>query len=164
MNEEIAREMQEAADIWGIEITRTEITDVEVDEETREAQRQQLNAERERRASIAKAEGNKRSIELEAEAKLYQAQKEADAVKLQAEAEAYAVEIKAKADAEQTRLIASAIKDDGQEAINFEVLKRQVDALGKIASSNSSKTIIMPTEVTGVIGSLDVLMKSLKDK
>ncbi len=164
MNEEIAREMQEAADIWGIEITRTEITDVEVAEETREAQRQQLNAERERRASIAKAEGNKRSIELEAEAKLYEAQKEAEAVKLQAEAEAYAVEIKAKADAEQTRLIASAIKDDGQEAINFEVLKRQVDALGKIASSNSSKTIIMPTEVTGVIGSLDVLMKSLKDK
>ena len=84
--------------------------------------------------------------------------------KIQAEAEAYAVEIKAKADAEQTRLIASAIKDDGQEAINFEVLKRQVDALGKIASSNSSKTIIMPTEITGVIGSLDVLIKSFKDK
>ena len=164
MNQEIASEMQEAAEIWGIEITRTEITDVEIDEKTKEAQRQQLNAERERRAAIAIAEGNKRSIELEAEAKLYQAQKEADAVKLQADAEAYAVEVKAKADAEQTRLIASAINDNGQGAINFEVMKRQVDALGKIASSDSSKTVIMPTEITGVIGSFEVLLNNIKEK
>ena len=162
MNEEIAREMQNAAEVWGIEITRTEITDVVIDEQTKEAQRQQLNAERERRAAIAKAEGSKRSIELEAEAKFFQAQKEAEAIKVNADAEAYAVKVKAEADAEQTRVIASAIKDNGQPAINFEVMKRQVEALSEIASSNSTKTLIMPTEITGVIGSLEVLLDNIK--
>ena len=162
MNQEIAREMQNAAEVWGIEITRTEITDVIIDDQTKEAQRQQLNAERERRAAIAKAEGSKRSIELEAEAKYFQAQKEAEAIKVTADAEAYAVKVKAEADAEQTRVIAAAIKDNGQPAINFEVMKRQVEALSEIASSNSSKTVIMPTEITGVIGSLQVLFENIK--
>ena len=162
MNQEIEREMQNAAEVWGIEITRTEITDVIIDEQTKEAQRQQLNAERERRAAIAKAEGSKRSIELEAEAKYFQAQKEAEAIKVTADAEAYAVKVKAEADAEQTRVIASAIKDNGQPAINYEVMKRQVEALSEIASSNSSKTVIMPTEITGVIGSLQVLFENIK--
>ena len=162
MNQEIAQEMQDAAEIWGIEITRTEITDIIIDEQTKDAQRQQLNAERERRAAIAKAEGSKRSIELEAEARLFQAQKEAEAIKVTADAEAYSVKVKAEADAEQTRVIASAIKDNGQPAINFEVMKRQVEALSEIASSNSAKTIIMPSEITGVIGSLQVMAENLK--
>ena len=162
MNQEIAQEMQDAAEVWGIEITRTEITDIIIDEQTKDAQRQQLNAERERRAAIAKAEGSKRSIELEAEARLFQAQKEAEAIKVTADAEAYSVKVKAEADAEQTRVIASAIKDNGQPAINFEVMKRQVEALSEIASSNSAKTIIMPSEITGVIGSLQVMAENLK--
>ena len=162
MNQEISQEMQDAAEVWGIEITRTEITDIIIDDQTKDAQRQQLNAERERRASIAKAEGSKRSIELEAEARLFQAQNEGEAIKVTADAEAYSVKVKAEADAEQTRVIASAIKDNGQPAINFEVMKRQVEALSEIASSNSAKTIIMPSEITGVIGSLQVMAENLK--
>ena len=154
MNQEIATNLQDATDIWGIEITRTEITDVIVDERTREAQRQQLNAERERRAAIARAEGEKRSIELAADARLYEAQKAADA-------DAYAVEVKAKADAEQTRVVAAAIADNGQPAVNFEIMKRQVAAMGEVASSDNSKTIIMPTDIAGVIGSLRVLVENL---
>ncbi len=162
MNQEIATNLQEAATLWGIEITRTEITDIIVDEETKSAQRQQLNAERERRAAIARAEGEKRSVELAAEAKLFEAQKEAEAVRITAEAQAYAIEVEAKANAEQTRLVAAAIAEDGQPAINFEILKRQVDALGAVASSPSAKTIIVPTDVTGAIGSLETLLAQFK--
>ena len=75
MNDEISKNLQQAADIWGIEITRTEITDIIVDEQTRTSQRQQLSAERTRRATIAEAEGEKRSVELKADAKLYESQK-----------------------------------------------------------------------------------------
>ena len=46
MNSEIDKKLSEAAEVWGIEVTRTEITDVEVDEDTKKAQRQQLNAEK----------------------------------------------------------------------------------------------------------------------
>ena len=161
MNEEIAINLQQAAEVWGIEITRTEITDVIVDEQTKDAQRQQLNAERERRAAIAKAEGAKRSVELSAEAKLYESQKEAEAVRVRADADAYAVEVKAKADAEQTRVIAAAIAENGQPAVNFEIMKRQVEAMGEVASSDNAKTIIMPTDIASVIGSLRVLVESL---
>jgi len=161
MNEEISVNLQKPADDWGIKITRTEITDVIIDEQTKDAQRQQLNAERERRAAIARSEGEKRSVELAAEAKLYEAQKEAEALRITADATAYAVEVKAKADAEQTRLVAAAIADNGQPAVNFEIMKRQVEALGEVASADNSKTIIMPTNIANVIGSLQVLVDTL---
>ncbi|MDX1738428.1 MAG: SPFH/Band 7/PHB domain protein, partial [Alphaproteobacteria bacterium] len=131
-----------------------------VDEQTKAAQRQQLNAERERRAAIARAEGEKRSVELAADAQLYQAQKEADAVRVRAEAEAYSIEIEAKANAEQTRLVAAAIAENGQPAINFEIMKRQVDAMSKVASSRNTKTVIMPSDITKSIGSLQTLMET----
>lgn len=162
MNEEIANNLQAAAKVWGIEITRTEITDVVVDDQTKQAQRQQLNAERERRAAIARAEGEKRSVELSAEAKLYEAKKVAEAIQITADAEAYAIKIKAEADAEQTRVVAAAIADNGQPAIDFEILKRQVDALGTVASSSNTKTLIMPTEISGVLGALSVIVENIK--
>lgn len=159
MNDEIAKNLQDAATIWGIEITRTEITDVVVDEETKSAQRQQLNAERERRAAIARAEGEKRAVELAADAKLYEAQKEAEAIRVKAEADAYAIEVEAKANAEQTRVVAAAIAENGQPAINFEIMKRQVEALGEVAAGKSTKTVIIPTEVTGAIGSIETILQ-----
>lgn len=164
MNQEIAHNLHSAAEVWGIEITRTEITDVIVDEATKEAQRQQLNAERKRRATIAEAEGDKRSIELKAEAELFKAQKEAEAVKVSADAEAYAVRVSAEAEAEQTRLIADAISKNGLPAIEFEVAKRQVDAVNALASSDSSKTVILPTDVTGVIGAASTLIEAMGQK
>jgi regulator of protease activity HflC (stomatin/prohibitin superfamily) len=161
MNEEIARNLQQAAEVWGIEITRTEITDVIVDEQTKDAQRQQLNAERQRRAAIATAEGEKRAVELAADARLYEAQRHAEAVRVQADADAYSVKVAAEADAEQTKLISQAIAANGQPAIDFEIMKRQVEALGAVASSSNTKTIIVPTDITGAIGSLYTLAESL---
>ena len=161
MNQEIAARLTKAAEVWGVEVTRTEILDVLVDEKTKESQRQQLNAERERRATIAKAEGDKRSVELKADAELYEAQKQAEAVKVQADADAYAVKVKAEADAEQTRLIAEAIKNDGQPAINYEIMKRQVDGLAEVASSNQTKTLVVPTDITKALGTLELFLDSL---
>lgn len=161
MNDEIAVNLSNAAEVWGVEITRTEITDVEVDDATKEAQRQQLNAERKRRATIAEAEGEKKSIELRAEADLYKAQKDADAVKVTADAEAYGVRVKAEADAEQTRLLAAAISKNGQPAVDFEIAKRQVEAVAELASSNSAKTIVLPTEVTASLGGLSAVLETI---
>ena len=164
MNDEISKNLQQAADIWGIEITRTEITDIIVDEQTRTSQRQQLSAERTRRATIAEAEGEKRSVELKADAKLYESQKEAEAIKITADAEAYSIKVKAKADAEQTHLLAEAISKNGQPAVNFEIMKRQVEAISELASSPSSKTLILPTEITGILGGIETLMHSITKK
>ena len=161
MNEEILRNLQNAAEVWGIEITRTEITDVRVDEQTKDAQRQQLNAERQRRAVVAQAEGEKRSVELDADAQLYSAQKVAEAVRIAADADAYQIKVKAEATAEQTRVISEAINNGGQSAINFEILQKQVTALSEVASSNNTKTVIMPTEITRAIGSIELLLETV---
>lgn len=162
MNAEILRNLQEAAEVWGIEITRTEITDVKVDKQTKEAQRQQLNAERERRALVAIAEGEKKKVELQAEAQLYEAQKQAEAVMVAADAEAYRLRIEAEATAEQTKLIAEAISNDGKPAVDYDVLKRQVDAIASLASSDNSKILVVPTDVTKTLGSISSFQEILK--
>ena len=164
MNQEIATRLSKAAEVWGVEVTRTEILDVLVDEKTKESQRQQLNAERERRAAIARAKGDKRSIELKADAELYEAEKQAEAVKVAADADAYAVKIKAEADAEQTRLVAEAINNDGQPAINFEIMKRQVDGLSQLASSNQTKTLVIPSDITKALGTIELFLDTVKKK
>jgi len=154
MNQEIATKLTEAAEVWGVEITRTEITDVIIDEQTKDAQRQQLNAERESRAAIAIAEGERRTVELNADAMLYEAERRAEAVRVEADAQAYAIRVQAQAEADQTQMIAKAILNDGKPAIDFEVMKRQVEAISQLASSESAKTIIMPSEITRVIGGI----------
>ena len=165
LNSEIAQNLSKAAEVWGVEVTRTEITDVELDEQTRIAQRLQLNADRERRAVIAKAEGDKRMVELQAEAELFKAQKEAEAVKIKADADAYAVEKNATAEAKQTKLLADAIStENGNLAVNFEVRKIQADAISALGKSDNTKTLILPSEITAALGAVEVLADTLKDK
>jgi regulator of protease activity HflC (stomatin/prohibitin superfamily) len=150
INIKIKDELSKAAEIWGIEITRTEVVDVMVDDTTRKAQRIQLDAEREKRAQIATSEGEKRSKELIADAELYMAKKKAEGIRAIAEAEAY-----------QTEIIAKAILNKGQPAVNFEILKRQIEGLSQIASSGNTKTLIIPTEITGILGSLKTIMEGI---
>lgn len=157
MNDEILDNLREASGVWGVEITRSEITDVRVDEATKDAQRQQLNAERERRATVAKAEGERARVQLEADAQLYEAQRQAEAVRVSADAEAYALIKVAEAQAEQTTLIAAAINNNGQAAIDYDILKRQVDAVGTLAAADNAKTIVLPTNVTETLGALATL-------
>ena len=161
MNAEIAKSLSPSAEVWGIEITRTSITDVVVDDSTKQAQRQQLNAERNRRATVADAEGQKEAVQLKADGDLYKATKEAEAVKIAADAQAYSIEIKAAADAKQTQLLAQAINDNGKPAVEFEIAKRQVDAIGKLTASQNTKTLVLPSDISGIFGAFSALVETL---
>jgi regulator of protease activity HflC (stomatin/prohibitin superfamily) len=136
LNAAIKLQLADATDDWGIEVTRAEVLDINLDAQTRDAMLQQLNAERARRAAVAKAEGEKRAAELKAEAELFTAQKVAEAKRISADADAYA-----------TRTVAEAIRENGMEAIQFEIAKRQIEALGGIAGSQGTRTIILPTDL-----------------
>ena len=46
---QIKESVEQAVDDWGIEVTRAELLDVNLDQATRDAMLQQLNAERARR-------------------------------------------------------------------------------------------------------------------
>ena len=82
-----------------MKLTRVEVTEVDVDDKTKEAMQIQLNAERVRRGTVTEAEGIKQATQLQADAKLYSAQKEAEAEEIRFQK---ALE-KAKADVEKAK-------------------------------------------------------------
>ena len=130
---QIRAHVRAMVDDWGIEVTRAEILDVALDDATRHAMLQQLNAERARRAQVMEAEGNKRSVELNADAELYAAEQSAKARRVLADAEAYA-----------TGVIADAIKENGIEAAQYQVALKQVEALTAVGKGEGKQMIIVP--------------------
>ena len=149
---EVAQNIREQVrllvDDWGIEVTRAEILDVNLDEATRTAMLQQLNAERARRANVTEAEGKKRAVELNADAELYAAEQEAKARRILADAEAYA-----------TGVIAVAIKENGIEAAQYQVALKQVEALTAVGQGAGKQTIIVPAQALEAFGDAFRMLK-----
>lgn len=137
----IKDQLYAVVDDWGIEVTRAELLDVNLDQATRAAMMQQLNAERARRAQVTEAEGKKRAVELAADAELYAAEQTAKARRIQAEAEAYATEV-----------VARAIADNGLEAAQYQVALKQVEALNKLGAGEGSQTIVLPAHAIEAFG------------
>jgi len=147
---EIETELQHVADEWGIKLTRVEITEVDVDDKTKEAMQIQLNAERMRRGTVTQAEGDKQAVQLNADADLYKAQKLAEAKKILADAEAYAVSV-----------VSKAIADGGSSAVDFEIKKLQAAAVTQIAQGSNTKLLMLPSDV---LSALSGTVKKLTDK
>ncbi|WP_299371226.1 SPFH domain-containing protein [uncultured Tateyamaria sp.] len=133
--------VEEAVNDWGIEVTRAEILDVNLDVATREAMLQQLNAERARRASVTEAEGHKRATELNADAELYAAEQAAKARRVTADAEAYA-----------TQVVAEAINTHGIESAQYQVALKQVEAIADLAQGDGQQTIVLPASAIDAFG------------
>jgi regulator of protease activity HflC (stomatin/prohibitin superfamily) len=146
--ERVREQVAAMVDEWGVEVTRAEILDVALDEQTRNAMLQQLNAERARRAQVMEAEGKKRAVELGADADLYAADQAAKARRLTADAEAYA-----------TGVIAGAIKENGLEAAQFQVALKQVEALQAIAAGAGKQTILVPANALEAFGDAFKMLK-----
>lgn len=144
----IRTHVREMVEDWGIEVTRAEILDVALDDATRQAMLQQLNAERARRAQVTEAEGKKRAVELNADAELYAAEQSAKARRVLADAEAYA-----------TGVIAGAIKENGIEAAQYQVALKQVEALTAVGQGTGKQTIIVPAQALEAFGDAFKMLK-----
>lgn len=132
--EAIQKALKDAVEVWGIEVTRTEILDVHLDSATLEAMLQQLNAERARRAAVAEAEGQRKAAELKADGDYYAAQREADSRRVQADAEAYA-----------NQVVGNSIRENGIEAAQFQIALKQVEALSGISGQEGNHTLLLPS-------------------
>lgn len=139
----IEEDLKSVTEEWGIILSRVEIIDITIDEQTRDAMQKQLNAERNRRALVKQAEGAREAAQLQADADLYTAQKQAEARKTLADADAYAVAV-----------VAKAIADNGQQAVNFEVQKIQAEAIKNLGTQQGSKLVLLPTSLFDAFGSL----------
>ena len=144
----IKTSVEDAVDDWGIEVTRAEILDVNLDEATRAAMMQQLNAERARRAQVTEAEGSKRAVELNADAELYASEQTAKARRILADAEAYATEV-----------VARAIAEHGIEAAQYQVALKQVEALNTLGQGTGKQTIVVPAAALEAFGDAFKLLK-----
>ncbi len=140
LSEEIERELAAVCEEWGVVLSRVEIIDVDVDNETKAAMQLQLNAERTRRALVREAEGKKQAAQLAADAELYSAQKKAEANKLLSDAEAYSV-----------TAVSRAIAEGGLPAVEFEIKKLQAEAIKSLTGSNNAKIVIIPTDVLDAV-------------
>ena len=144
----IQTQLAAQVDDWGIEVTRAEILDVNLDQQTRAAMLQQLNAERARRAQVTEAEGKKRAVELQADADLYAAEQTAKARRIQADAEAYATEV-----------VADAIAENGLEAAQYQVALKQVEALTVLGNGSGKQRIVVPDDAIQAFGNAFNMLK-----
>ncbi len=154
INSRLLRVVDAACEPWGVKITRIEIKDINPPDDLVDAMARQMKAEREKRAAIleaegdrqseiAKAEGVKQSLILEAEGRREAAFRDAEARERMAEAEAKA-----------TKMVSQAIAEGDMGAINYFVANKYVEAFGELAKSPNQKTLILPMEATGMLGSL----------
>ncbi|KGJ04370.1 hypothetical protein IT41_10745 [Paracoccus halophilus] len=149
--ERIRDALANIVDDWGIEVTRAEILDVNLDQATRAAMLQQLNAERARRAQVTEAEGKRRAVELAADGDLYAAEQQAKAKRLLADAEAYA-----------TSAIATAIREGGIEAAQYQVAMRQVEVLNDVGKGQGKQMIVLPASAVEAFGDAFKLFRGAK--
>lgn len=148
--------VDEATSAWGVKVLRVEIKDIEPPQELVRAMNLQMTAERQKRAQITESEGKKQAQILEAEG-----------MKTAAFLRAEAREREALAEAKATQMVSKAVAEGDVQALNYFVAQKYVEALGKFADSNQQKTIFMPLDTSGLmgsIGSINELWKAMKDK
>lgn len=143
-----------AAQPWGVKVTRVEIKDLAPPPDINEAMARQMKAERTKRAEILQAEGMKQAAILKAEGEREAQIREAEGRKEAAFLDAEARERSAEAEAKATQMVSEAIAKGDVQAINYFVAQKYTEALRDIASSPSSKTVMIPLEASNLIGSV----------
>ena len=154
INERLLRVIDAATQPWGVKVTRVEIKDLEPPADITEAMARQMKAERLKRAEILTAEGDKQSAVLRAEGEKQSAILEAEGRKEAAFRDAEAREREAEAEARATAMVSQAIANGDVQAINYFVAQDYVKAFEKLAISPQQKTLILPAEMSALVGTI----------
>lgn len=165
LNQQVVEAIDDAAQNWGIKVLRYEIKDIQPPRSVLDAMEKQMQAEREKRAEIARSEGDKQSVINRAEGQRAEAiaKSEGEKMKRINEAEGRAQEILkvAEATAEGIRRVGEALASPGgQEAARLEVAKKYLDEFGKLAKENN--TMILPGNLTDISGMIATAMATLQ--
>lgn len=162
INSKLRSVLDEATNKWGVKVNRVELQDITPPQSIRIAMEKQMQAERDRRAEILKAEGEKQSAILKSEgeksAEINAAEAEKQARILKAEGQAKAQVLQAEAEAAAIKQVADSVAAiKGADPVNYLLAIKYIDGLKEMASGKDNKTVYIPYEATGVLGSLGTL-------
>lgn len=164
MNRQVVSVLDEAGRSWGVKVLRYEIKNITPPEAILRSMQQQITAEREKRALIAKSEGEKQQeinvAEGEKQAAVLKSEGEKTSRINRAQGEATALRLVADATASAVEAVAVAIsKDGGAQAANLKVAEQYINAFAHLARTNN--TMIVPTNVADIAGVVATAMTVL---
>jgi regulator of protease activity HflC (stomatin/prohibitin superfamily) len=164
INRQIVASLDEAGRNWGIKVLRYEIKSLTPPEAILRSMQQQITAEREKRALIAKSEGERQQeinvADGEKQAAVLRSEGEKQAAINKAQGDATAIRVIAEATAAGVRSVAEAIGDKGGlEAANLKVAQQYVEAFANLAKQ--SNTLIIPGNVADIGGFVATAMTVL---
>ena len=166
INSKLQAILDEATNKWGVNVNRVEHQDITPPESVRVAMEKQMQAERNRRAEILNAEGEKKSLILRSEGEKQSQINQAEAVKqaeiLKAEGESRAKVLVAEAEAEAIRRVTEAIKESQTDPATYMLAMKYIETLKEMTSGQDNKTVYVPYEASGVLGSIGSIKELFK--
>ena len=163
INAKLLGVVDQATHPWGIKVNRIELKDIQPPRDLIDSMARQMKAEREKRANILEAEGFRQAEILKAEGEKQSAILAAEGKREAAYREAEARERLAEAEAKATEMVSNAIAKGDVQAINYFIAQKYVEALKEFAHSPNQKLMILPTEITGVMGSIAGIAELAKE-
>lgn len=163
INSRLLSIVDDATAPWGIKVTRIEIKDIAPPRDLVDSMARQMKAERDKRATVLEAQGTREASILRAEGEKQATVLEAEGRKEAAFRDAEARERAAEAEARATQMVSDAISGGNVQAINYFIAQKYVEALKEFANSPNQKTIFMPLETTGVMGSIAGITDLVQD-
>lgn len=166
INTKLRAVLDDATDKWGVKVNRVELQDITPPESVLTAMEKQMQAERNKRATILTSEGKKSADILQSEgektAMVNRAEAEKQKAILKAEGEAQARIRKAEAEAIAIQKITEAVGKSTNPA-NYLLAQKYIQMLQQIADGDKTKTVYLPYEATNLMGSIGGIKEMFKN-
>lgn len=165
INTKLRGVLDDATDKWGVKVNRVELQDIIPPSSVLQAMEKQMQAERDKRATILTSEGNKQAQILQSEGEKQATINRAEADKqqaiLRAEGEATARIRKAEAEAIAIEKITTAVGQSTNPA-NYLLAQKYIQMLQQVAQGEKTKTVFLPYEASNLMGSLGGIKELFK--
>ncbi len=157
INTKLRSVLDDATNKWGVKVNRVELQDITPPSSVLQAMEKQMQAERNKRATILTSEGEKEKQRLLSEGEKAAIVNKAEAAKqkaiLAAEGEATARIRKAEAEAIAIQKITEAVGQSSNPA-NYLLAQKYINMMQDVAQGNDSKVVYLPYEATNLLGSI----------
>ena len=165
INTKLRGVLDDATNKWGIKVNRVELQDITPPQSVLQAMETQMQAERNKRATILTSEGDKQAQILQSEGDKAAMINKAEAAKqraiLNAEGEATARIRKAEAEAVAIEKITEAVGKSTNPA-NYLLAQKYIQMMQQLAEGDKTKTVFLPYEATNLLGSVGGIKELFK--